>query len=171
MSDSKDYNDKFINKLRLFLSMSFAVVIYLPVYILIILPAPPEGIFSFFRDIILFIIFLIIGYYFLYNRLWLGRFLSKGTPFYWIFVFYLFVTSLIGALLWGILGIIESVSGEGWFSVTSCGAMLGFIFGLLSSIVVVILKKDERKFHDPKAGATLPSDIYEYQKKIERPKD
>lgn len=26
------------------------------------------------------------------------------------------------------------------------------------------------KFKDPKKGVTLPSDIYEYQKKIERPK-
>lgn len=147
MKNTRDYDDKFIRKVRLLLSAGFALTVYLIGYLLILFAA--ENIFFLLKKIgiicITFVIVAITGYYSLYNRLWLKKFISKETPSYQAFLFYLLAPSIIGALLWEILGIIDGVPKEGWSSVAFCGAILGLIIGIMSSIVIAILRKDPDK--------------------------
>ncbi len=136
--------DKTINKIRFIFSVGLSFFIYLPIYL--------HGISRFVDDSIIevlggmficFIFAFLPAFFFLYYPRCLKKLISENTPIWKIFLFELSGTSFMGSLLLGIPVILGSLStGKPlWPIFVIGGAVLGFIFGLIISIVIVILKK------------------------------
>ena len=149
MNDNKNtHKDRMLKKIRFTFSLIFSFFIYLPFYagaVFTIFAEPLNtlllSLLYLFSFILLIIVLFMSAYFFLYRPKWLKKFIFGETPLSKIFLVSLSSTSLLGGLLWIVPGTAAYLSGVPlWPFFAIIGAILGFIFGLISSVAIAILR-------------------------------